>query len=297
MDTLDLDINNYNLNDILTLFKLEYDFDENALKNAKRIVLQTHPDKSRLPAKYFIFYSKAYKVLYNIHEFRNKSSDKREENYATLSNEDKNRLLENFFEKNKPLKEANGFNTWFNEQFEKNKLKTEADESGYGEWLTSNQDLEPEKRISQAEMASEFMKKKNQVRSLIVHKDVNEIYANNLGASELTTNAPEEYSSDLFSNLSYQDLKRAHTESVIPVTDEDYHKIQKFKNVNEYTAHRNTQDTKPLSETQALEYLKNRTQAGDKEATTRAYELAKQVEHSKQNNQTFWGNIMKITDR
>ena len=297
MDTLDLDINNYNLNDILTLFKLEYDFDENALKNAKRIVLQTHPDKSRLPAKYFIFYSKAYKVLYNIHEFRNKSSDKREENYATLSNEDKNRLLENFFEKNKPLKEANGFNTWFNEQFEKNKLKTEADESGYGEWLTSNEDLEPEKRISQAEMASEFMKKKNQVRSLIVHKDVNEIYANNLGASELTTNAPEEYSSDLFSNLSYQDLKRAHTESVIPVTDEDYHKIQKFKNVNEYTAHRNTQDTKPLSETQALEYLKNRTQAGDKEATTRAYELAKQVEHSKQNNQTFWGNIMKITDR
>ncbi len=235
--------------------------------------------------------------MYNIHEFRNKSSDKREENYATLSNEDKNRLLENFFEKNKPLKEANGFNTWFNEQFEKNKLKTEADESGYGEWLTSNEDLEPEKRISQAEMASEFMKKKNQVRSLIVHKDVNEIYANNLGASELTTNAPEEYSSDLFSNLSYQDLKRAHTESVIPVTDEDYHKIQKFKNVNEYTAHRNTQDTKPLSETQALEYLKNRTQAGDKEATTRAYELAKQVEHSKQNNQTFWGNIMKITDR
>jgi hypothetical protein len=297
MDTLDLDINNYNLNDILNLFKLEYEFDENALKNAKRIVLQTHPDKSRLPAKYFIFYSKAYKVLYNIHEFRNKSSDKREENYATLSNEDKNRLLENFFEKNKPLKESHGFNTWFNEQFEKNKLKTEAEESGYGDWLTSNQDLEPEKRISQAEMASEFMKKKNQIRSLIVHKDVNEMYANNLGASDLTTNAPEEYSSDLFSNLSYQDLKRAHTESVIPVTDEDYHKIQKFKNVNEYTAHRNTQDTKPLSENQALEYLKTRTQAGDKEATKRAYELAKQVEQSKQKNQSFWGNIMKITDR
>ena len=146
-------------------------------------------------------------------------------------------------------------------------------------------------------MASEFMKKKNQVRSLIVHKDVNEMYANNLGASDLTTNAPEEYSSDLFSNLSYQDLKRAHTESVIPVTDEDYHKLQKFKNVNEYTAHRNTQDTKPLSETQALEYLKNRTQAVDKEATKRAYELAKQVEKSKQNNKSFWGNIMKITDR
>jgi len=61
METLDLDIENYNLNDILNLFKLEYDFDENDLKKAKRVVLQVHPDKSRLPAKYFIFYSKEYK--------------------------------------------------------------------------------------------------------------------------------------------------------------------------------------------------------------------------------------------
>ena len=52
---LDLDINNYDLNDILNLFKLEIDFDENDLKQAKKIVLQTHPDKSRLPSNYFIF--------------------------------------------------------------------------------------------------------------------------------------------------------------------------------------------------------------------------------------------------
>jgi hypothetical protein len=297
IDNLDLDIDNYNLNDILNLFKLEADFDETDLKTAKKIVLQLHPDKSRLPAKYFIFYSKAYKVLFNIHEFRNKSSNKKEENYAILSNEDKNRALENFFEKNKNLKNANGFNAWFNEQFEKNKLASEFEESGYGEWLRSEEDVEPEKRISQAEMALEFDKKKKQVRSLVVHKDISDIYANNLGASNLSTNAPEEYSSDLFSNLSYQDLKQAHTESVIPVTEEDYHKTKKFANVNDYLTYRSSQDTKPLSETQALEYLKNRTRMDDSEASKRAYELAKQVEKSKQNSQSFWGNILKISDK
>ena len=54
---LDLDINNYDLQDILHLFKLPVNFDEQDLKRAKQIVLKTHPDKSNLPSDYFIFYS------------------------------------------------------------------------------------------------------------------------------------------------------------------------------------------------------------------------------------------------
>ena len=45
METLDLDIENYDLEDILNLFKLDYHFTENNLKDAYRIVLKTHPDK------------------------------------------------------------------------------------------------------------------------------------------------------------------------------------------------------------------------------------------------------------
>jgi len=294
---IDLDIDNYNLTDILNLFKLEEDFDESDLKNAKKVVLKVHPDKSRLPAKYFLFYSKAYKVLYNIYEFRNKSSNKKEENYANLTNEDKNRVLQNFFDKNKKFKNPGTFNTWFNEQFEKNKLENENDNLGYGDWLRSDEDIEPEKKITQAELATEFDKKKRHARSLVVHKDISDVYANNLGASNLSSGAPDEYSSDLFSNLSYQDLKLAHTESVIPVTEEDYHNMKKFNNVNEFVSYRNTQDMKPLSETQAMEYLKNKSRIDDQEASKRAYELAKQVEKAKQSNKSFWGEIMKITDR
>jgi hypothetical protein len=57
MDSVDLDINNYNLQDILSLFKIPVNFDEHDMKRAKQIVLKTHPDKSKLPAEYFLFYS------------------------------------------------------------------------------------------------------------------------------------------------------------------------------------------------------------------------------------------------
>ena len=59
MDKVDLNVENYNLNEILELFKLDYDFNSSDLKKAKRVVLMTHPDKSKLPKEYFLFYTKA----------------------------------------------------------------------------------------------------------------------------------------------------------------------------------------------------------------------------------------------
>ena len=296
MENIDLDIENYDLNDILHLFKLKSDFSESDLKKAKQVVLKIHPDKSKLPPQYFIFYSKAYKMLYNIYEFRNKSTNKKgEENYAPFSSNEKKAALDVFMEKNN-LKDKNNFNSWFNKQFEKTKIASETETKGYGDWLRSDDDIEEERKMSQSEMAAEFAKKKQQARSLVVHQDINDMYMNNIGASSLSTDAPSEYSSDLFSHLSYQDLKQAHCESVIPVTDEDYAKVKKFNNVNEYMSYRSNQDTKPLSEKQAFEYLQNKSKMDDQQASKRAYELAKQTEEAEKQNQTFWGNILRISN-
>ena len=46
MDTShDLDIDNYNLADLLNLFHLSYDFDDKDLKKAKLMVYKMHPDR------------------------------------------------------------------------------------------------------------------------------------------------------------------------------------------------------------------------------------------------------------
>lgn len=54
-----LDVNMYSLKEILNLFHLDYDISLEDLKRAKKQVLSTHPDKSRLSSEYFLFFKKS----------------------------------------------------------------------------------------------------------------------------------------------------------------------------------------------------------------------------------------------
>jgi hypothetical protein len=301
---VDLNIDNYDLHDVLNLFRIPQNFNEEDLKMAKQIVLKTHPDKSKLDPEYFRFYTKAYKILYNIWEFRKRgdvdNTNKNTEYDITeqMGEKEKKILLDHFFESNGKFKNKKEFNSWFNEQFEKNKLQNEGELKGYGDWFKTNEDIDhdTDNSASMSAMAIKFDKKKELARqqALILHQDIQEMCSSVVSASNLTTDAPSSFNSDLFSNLAYQDLHQAHTQTVIPVTDEDYNNRQKFNNVNEFISHRNTQDTKPLSEQQALQYLNNRTKHEDEIAVSRAYQLAKQTEIAKQKNQEFWSNIKLI---
>ena len=68
---LDLNIDNYSLQDILKLFKLNYNFDSNDVKQCYRLALKTHPDKCDLGVEYFHFFMKAV-TIEEIRKFRNK---------------------------------------------------------------------------------------------------------------------------------------------------------------------------------------------------------------------------------
>jgi len=300
--SLDLDISNYNLQDILSLFKIPLNFTEGDLKQAKSIVLKTHPDKSGLDPDFFRFYSKAYKMLYSVWEFRKKGDINKGENkntdYSTYGDDDKRELLDQMFQNNERFKNKNHFNKWFNEQFERNKLSDEREEKGYEDWLRSNEDnTDSLKNVTMETMGHEFEKKKSQARSLIVRQEVQEFYGtNSIAATELSGDAPQSFDSDLFSALPFQDLRQAHTETVIPVTFEDYQQKQKFNNVNEMISHRSQQNVKPLSEQQAMDYLKNREKNDEERSVRRAYDLAKQTELAQQRNQDFWASIQFLKD-
>lgn len=300
---MDLNIENYDLDDILNLFKMPKNFVEDDVKAAKKIVLKTHPDKSGLHPDYFRFYSQAYKKIYFIWKF--KSSSAKDNNLKTydeiMTNDEKvghfskhkKEKLSDFLSTNK-IEKGENFNKWFNDQFEKNKIQSEEETNGYGDWLKSNEDIDEEKKISYTQMGEEIEKKKQHVRSLVVHKGIDELYSNFSGASNLTGDSPECFGSDLFSSLQYEDLRKAHVESVIPVTMDDYNNVKKFKNLNEYNNYRNSQDIVPLSEIQAAEYLNNKNKHEEIQTTSRAYKLAQQLEESKKNQTNFWGSIMKI---
>lgn len=302
MESLDLNIENYQLEDILKLFNITENFDENDLKNAKKIVLKIHPDKSNLEPKYFLFFTKAYKMIYRLWEFKNKHKLKnsisiQNEMYSqsNLDREDRNHLLDQFLDQ-KQFKNPKIFNKWFNEQFEKNKIESEEQLNGYGSWLQSDENIDIPKNINPSQISEEINKKKAELRSMIVSKDIKELDLHYQGVTNLSGEVPELYCSDLFSNLPYEDLRKAHTETVIPITMEDYDESKKFSNIQQYKEFRSHQPLEPLSEKQAKEYLNNKYKLQDRETTERAFKLTKQLEESNKKQETFWSSIQYIRD-
>lgn len=294
---LDLNIENYDLEEILKLFSIPKNFTEQDLQKAKKIVLMTHPDKSRLPSDYFRFYTKAYKKLYFIWQFKSKDPveyQSYQDILPSVVEDDKKVILKDYLRKNK-INKGDNFNTWFNEQFEKGRVINEEQERGYGDWLRSNEDVDEEVKISHSQIGEEIEKRKHHVRSLVVHRGINESSSNsNFEGCDLTGNAPDYYSSGLFSNLQYEDLRKAHVESVIPVTVEDYNNVPKFNNLESYLSHRGSQDMAPLSEQQANEYLNNKSKHEEIQSTERAFKLAQQLETSNRGQTDFWGAMLKL---
>ena len=294
-DTIDLNIDSYSREDIYKLFGIQTEnLNEQIMKEAKKIVLKTHPDKSRLDSKYFLFFSKAYRRLYGIYEFQNKSTKKVGDTNEYFST-DNTTVLDNMFEKKKSLKYTTHFNTWFNEQFEKNKLEDSA-ESGYGNWLKSNDDIIDVSNVSKANMASEIDKIKKQVQSITVYNGVNDQCSSSFGGSALMDYNNNFTSGSLFSNdgMGYTDLKQAYVESVIPITEDDYNKMPKFKTIEEYKQHRNNSDTKPIEKEEALKQLYHQNKQKDEESAALAFHYAKQSEKVKKNSDVFWSGLKQL---
>ena len=292
---LDLNIENYSLQELYNLFHIERNvLTEEIMKKAKKIVLKMHPDKSNLEPKYFLFFSKAYKKLFSIYEFQNKSSNKKVD-VNDYKKKDKLNVLDNLFEKNKELKKPENFNKWFNDQFDKHKIKNE-NEDGYGEWLKTNEGIYSTNPISQATMNEEFEKQKKQIQTISVYKGISDPFASSLGGTILGKNT--DYSSGLFENngLQYQDLRQAHLETVIPITNEDYSNIPKFRSEQEYKLYRDRQDITPLNETLALNKLRNDTTQLEEESANLAFYYAKQSEEAMKQHKKFWSSLNQLTN-
>ena len=294
-NNIDLNIDSYSREDIYKLFGIQTEnLNERIMKEAKKIVLKTHPDKSQLDSKYFLFFSKAYRRLYGIYEFQNKSTKKVGDTNEYFST-DNTTVLDNMFEKEKSLKDTTNFNTWFNNQFEKNKLDDSA-EAGYGNWLKSNEDIIDVSNVSKANMAYEIDKIKKQLQSITVYNGVNDQCSSSFGGSALMDYNNNFTFGSLFSNdgMGYTDLKQAYVESVIPITEDDYNKMPKFKNIEEYKQHRNNSDTKPIEKEEALKQLYHQNKQKDEESAALAFHYAKQSEKVKKNNEVFWSGLKQL---
>jgi hypothetical protein len=373
MESLDLNIDNYNLSDILSLFHLPTLFNEDDLKRAKLAVLKTHPDKSQLPKEYFLFFTKAYRILHQIYTIRHPTTDEHYtqrvertprntgaalpslrapyipidggraaaaaanivdygrlmrsegyrpdsgdvDDYSESTHERMKRRLDemagigssaNATEKAMKVSE---FNQWFNEKFVQYRLKDEEAESGYEEWFrnagNSDDGGDDDESGSWADKVARLNQRKQELRNKYALVERRELdYAGGGGAGagagagsgyDLTRERPQEYSSGIFGNLRYEDLKKAHTETVIPVTEEDYYKTRRFNSVNELQTFRDQSRRDIYAQTSKQEqermYAQSRIRQ-EEEDTRRAFILAKQDEISRDIHKKLYSDIFRL---
>ena len=113
---------------------------------------------------------------------------------------------------------------------------------------------------------------------------------------DLTGEKPSYYESDLFSSLQYDDLKKAHTETVVPVTDQDYLDKPQFNSVNHLREFREKNTANPLSLQQSNKFLEKNKKLSDQKDVERAYKLLKQDQIVNEINKKWWGNLKQITN-
>lgn len=300
-ETIDLKIENYSREELYKLFgfKPTAILTEENMKEAKKIVLKTHPDKSRLDNKYFIFFGKAYKKLQEIYEFQNKSNIKTSDTSEYFDSQN-GEVLDKMFDMKKDLKDPKNFNQWFNEQFEKHKLE-DTTENGYGNWLKSDEDIifTPQ-NINKDSMGREMEKRKKEIQALTPYKGFGDsFHSSSAGGSSLMEYNSNFTSGSLFSGgggMGYTDLRQAYAESVIPITEDDFNKVQKFKSIDEYKRHRDSVEIKPLNKEEALRQLYHQDKQKNEESAALAYHYAKQTEKAKKNNDDFWSGLKQITN-
>jgi len=338
---MDLDINNYELADILKLFKIPVLFGDKHLREAKVVVLKMHPDKSHLPKEYFLFFTKAYKMLYEIYKVRFPDEKKYKETGFSYSavidhelNQNKSKTSHNkedreyykteeeAYKKLQKLDSAN-FNKWFNEKFEKFRMHDDEQDGGYEAWFrdTNNNDgpdagaagedddtydtcNKSELGDTWSERNERIERKKKMLRDKMALIETNEVMSydsvgcgGNGGYYGLGREAPREYSSGLFSSLQYEDLKKAHTESVIPVTNEDFVNRKKYTSVNEMQMFRDIEKTHyDFSRENHTTKLDQATATQVEQDMQRVFRMAKQDEIARDINAKFKSEFFQITN-
>lgn len=287
MENIDLNIENYSLEDVLNLFKLNHDFGEEDLKQAKRIALKTHPDKSGLSKDIFIFFGRAYNLILDVYNFKNKTEKAVKNvdyNKDDIDNEERNIEL---LKKRLKGKSRDDFSSWFNTMFEQSHENKK--EIGYGDWLKSDNDLNNIKAKNMNEFNKIFRNKKKEGRELILHQKVNELVFT--GGGSMIDDSESTYSSDIFSKLKYEDLKKAHIETVVPVTEEDFTSKKRFDSVEKYIRYRDSQKGNPMDLNKSKNLLHDQSLQTEKLSSQRAYNLLQQDREMNERNKKWWKNL------
>jgi hypothetical protein len=259
-----LTLESYSYEELLELFELPKNMSLNQLKNAKKRVLMLHPDKSRLPAEYFLFYKKAFEFVVQIYENNNK------QNQTITEDTTKYQPLENGLNEATVKKvstvagEMNprDFQNKFNELFENN--MTKKIDTNKNEWFTKDEAVyKSDVQVSAKNMGQVFDTMKQQNAELVRYRGIQEIKSS--GGTRLYDDEDDEddayVTCDPFSKLKFDDLRKVHKDQTIfAVSERDFSKVQQYSSVDHFVRERSKMSSVPIEKEESERILDTRNQ-------------------------------------
>lgn len=301
-----LNIQSYSLDEIFGLFDLEsYDITIEDLKTAKRKVLMLHPDKSRLDAKYFLFYKKAFDVIvqfFDNQNRQNRSIEQKEVAYnPNYKDEDKSTTKQ--IQKTMQDMKSQNFQEKFNELFESNQMGSRPDQSR-NEWFVqekSSFDV-PQEKMSKQAMNDNFQRIKDQSNGLIHYTGVqsmNDDSATNNNFYEDEDDYSNKYmTSDPFSKLKFDDLRKVHRDqSVLAVSERDINNIQTYHSVEEFNRARSQHSYDPLEKEHSNRLLQEQEKAMQQRMMQKEYRSKLQTEQYAEKNKNVLSSFLLLQNK
>jgi hypothetical protein len=297
--THNLNIHMYKLNEILDLFGLSYDISIEDLKRAKKIVLMTHPDKSKLSAEYFLFYKKAFDIIVQFYENQTKQNrpvPKEEIKYQSMNTNGYDKSSSNKIRNTINEMPTNEFQQRFNQLFEEN-MSSRPDVSK-NDWFTKDDNIyKVPENVNSKNIGQVFQRFKEENSNTVLAKYRGVEYMNtHSGTGYYDEEDNDQYvACDVFSKLKFDDLRKVHKDQTIfAVSENDYEKVPQFSSVDHYVRERSKVSMTPLEKNQA-ELMLSEQERQYRETMMRREHAAKlkSMEYE-QKNKTVLGNFMRL---
>ena len=251
----------YSLEELLDLFHLTYNITMDDLKRAKKQVLMTHPDKSRLPPEYFLFYKKAFDMVVQFYENQNKQNQQVTEEttkYHPINPNDHNKATTKNVTSVINEMSTREFQQKFNRLFEEN-MSSKPDPTK-NEWFSKDDPIyNVSENVNSKNMGQVFEKIKETQSGLIKYKGVENLYVNNGSGTNLyqdMDDSDEYVSCDPFSKLKFDDLRKVHKDqTVFAVSERDFQKVPQYSSVDQFMRERGKQTLTPLEKHESEKML------------------------------------------
>jgi hypothetical protein len=300
----ELNIQSYTLDELLDLFHLDYNLSVDDIKQAKHKVLMLHPDKSKLPVDYFLFYKRAFdKIveLYDDLQRQDRPITKESTKYNTEVLVGREPVFSPSSHLHKQIQKetrAKDYNRKFNELFEKN--MTKRPNTDKNKWFSvEDPNIVLPDRVTVENMGSVIENLRTTTSAMVQYTGVNELYSNHSGSTLYDDDEGAQYiSSDVFNKLKFEDIRKVHKdETIIPIrsAEQTAADARRTITVDEYISQRSgSTDEMPMAKNEAERILAEKFRQQKEQILKNQYKSKLETEEYAQKNSKVMAHFLRV---